>query len=133
MKNHKLLEFIQKPQTNKILKSFITAKRVSSVEAELNIKRINIKKFVSLDLLRCICQKGKGYILTNKARKLLKMSAQIKCKELESLIWFVKSSPKQRLVILKVMNAGRRLSENIRFRAKMHRSPQGIEEKLASS
>ena len=80
-----------------------------------------MKPFLEKHLLKLLnpeAKKGRLYVLTNKARKLLGLSH---CKNNYTTEWssigWIMASKRQRLVVLKVMDSVKRTSENIRERA----------------
>jgi len=105
----------------RILLSFCTPKTPTQVERELGIKKLKLKPFVDKDLLRPLspeAKKGRFYVLTDKARKLLNLSDPITYNDRNwDLISWIMSSPRQRLVLLQVIDSAKRTSEEIRKRA----------------
>ena len=114
-------EWIHQPKINQILVSFSVPKTPKQVEKEVCVRKLKMKPFVGKRLVRCLnpeARKGRLYMLTNKARKLLKLS---NCKKVINKDWdligWIMASPKQRLVILKKVDSVKRISEKIRKRA----------------
>jgi predicted transcriptional regulator len=101
--------------------AFATAKTPRRVEAELQIKKLKIKPYIDKGLLKILNPKGrKGrlYLLTDKAKRILDFSVDKKIKNKDwDLIGRILASPKQKLVVLKVLDSGKRTSEEIRGRA----------------
>ena len=63
-------------------------------------------------------RKGKLYVLTNRARKLLGLSIVRKNSDRDwDTIGFIMAGPKQRLVVLKTVDLNKRTSEEIRKKA----------------
>lgn len=111
-------EWIHKPKINQILLLFSVPKTPKQVEKELRIKKLKLKPFLEKHLLESLnpeARKGKFYILTNKAKKLLKLSGSKKERNKDwDLIGWIMASPKQRLVVLIVVDLVKRTSEEIR-------------------
>ena len=116
-----MAEWIHQPKINQILLSFSVQKTPKQVEKELCVKKLKLKPFVEKHLLKCLnpgATKARFYILTDKARRLLKLSSSKK--EINKdwdLIGWIMASPKQRLVVLKAVDSTKRTSEEIRERA----------------
>lgn len=112
---------MHQPNTNQILFSFLVPKTPRRVEKELGIKKLKIKPFLEKGLLESLnprARKGRLYHLTRKARGLLKLPVSSKMGEQNwLLIGWVRASPKQRLVLLRVVDAVKRTSEELRQRA----------------
>lgn len=114
-------KWIHQPKNNQILVSFSVPKTPKQVEKEVCVRKLKIKPFVGKRLIRCLnpeAKKGRFYILTNKARKLLKLS---NCKKVPNKDWdligWIMASPKQRAVVSIVVDSVKRTSEEIRKRA----------------
>jgi predicted transcriptional regulator len=123
MKEEGLIEWINRPLNNFILRAFSIPKTPTQVRKDLGIKKFNLKPFLIRNLLKCLnpeSYKGRLYILTQKGRQLLKIQ-QIRSFQNKNydLIGWIFSSPKQRLVVLKTMvkDSIKRTSEEIRKRA----------------
>ena len=114
-------EKISRSRLHRILLSFSTPKTPTQVEKELGIKKLKLKPFVDNDFLRILspdAKKGRFYVLTDKARRLLELSDPITYSDKNwDLISWIMASPKQRLVVLQVVDSAKRTSENIRRRA----------------
>ena len=126
MRQSDVILWLQQQKINRILHSFAVPKTPKQVEKELPIKKLNMKPFVEKNLLKSLnpeARKGKLYVLTQKARKLLGLSS---CKKENNKDWnligWVLTSPRQRHVALKVMDSVKRTSENIRERASKYNS-----------
>ena len=113
--------WINNPKIRQILLIFSMPKTPRKAEKELSVKKLKLKPFLEQHLLRCLnpgCRKGKLYILTEKARDYLKPN----CPECDlnkdwELIGWITASPRQRLIILRVVNEQKLTSEEIRMRA----------------
>ena len=69
--------WIHKPIVKKVLNSFSVPKTPRYVEKELGIKKLKLKPFIKKGLLVALnpeASKGRLYISSNKARRLLKLS-----------------------------------------------------------
>ena len=115
---------MHQPNTNQILFSFLVPKTPRRVEKELGIKKLKMRPFLEKGLLESLNpenRKGRLYRLTRKARGLLKLPASSKIGEQNwLLIGWVTASPKQRLVLLRVVDAVKRTSEELRLRASQY-------------
>ena len=116
--NNHILKSIKHRQ---ILLAFATAKTPRKVETELKIKKLKIKPYIDKGLLKILnpkARKGRLYLLTNKAKKTLRLSTDKRIKNIDwDLIGQVLASPKQKLVVLRALDSGKRTSEEIRGRA----------------
>ena len=114
-------EKISRSRLHRILLSFSTPKTPTQVEKELGIKKLKLKPFVDNDFLRILspeAKKARFYVLTDKARRLLELSDPITYNDKNwDLISWIMASPRQRLVVLQVVDSAKRTSENIRGRA----------------
>lgn len=124
MTREKLSDWIHKTKNREILISFSSPKTPVQVEKENSIRKFNLKPFLKRRLLKCLnpeSYKGRLYLLTTKAKKLLNVSTfQKRDKKDYELIGWILASPKQRYVILKTLsqNSTKRTSEEIRFKSK---------------
>ena len=115
--------WIHQPKVNQILLSFSVPKTPKQVEKELGITKLKLKPFLEKHLLECLnpeARKSRFYIMTNKARRLFKLTVSKKeGKKDWDLIGWIMASPKQRLVVLKAvaLDSAKRTSEEIRERA----------------
>lgn len=110
-------------QKKQIIESFLFPKTPGQVQRELSIKKFSLQPFLKRRLLHCLCpqnSKGRLYVSTNKARKIL---GQPEIKEgfmsdMELNGWIM-ASPRQRYVIVTTMAqcGGKRTSEEIRIKA----------------
>lgn len=118
-----LINWINRPQNNKILFSFSVPKTPTQVKNELGISKFSLKPFLKRELMECLNPekyKGRLYILTNKARALLKMPIPVpRNKKDYALIGWILASPRQRYVVLKTLslNSVKRTSEEIRLKS----------------
>lgn len=113
--------WIVRPEIRQILLSFSVPKTPGRVEKELGIKKLKLRPFLDKSLLQCLnpeARKGRFYILTSKARMLLKLCGSKKDSDKNwGLIGWVIASAMQRAVILKFVDSIERTSEEIRMRA----------------
>lgn len=116
-----MVEWIHQSKINQILVSFSVPKTPKQVEKEVRVRKLKMKPFVEKHLVKSLnpeAKKGRFYILTNKARKLLKLS---NCKKVINKDWdligWIMASPKQRAVVSIVVDSTKRTSEEIRERA----------------
>jgi len=122
MKESELVEWVAQPKINQILSSFSIPKTPRQVERELDIRRFNLKLFLKRNMLKCLnpdSYKGRIFILTHKARKLLNSQYPKNLKGVDwELLGWLKISPSLRGAILKTlsMDSAKRTSENIRKR-----------------
>ena len=121
MRNIDAILWLQQSNRKRILPSFSVPKTPRQVEKELGTKKINMKPFLEKHLLKLLnpaAKKGRLYVLTNKARKLLGFPGCKKEKNIDwCLIGWIFAGKRQRNVALKVMDSVKRTSENIRERA----------------
>lgn len=114
-------EWVHQPTINQILLCFSAPKTPREVEKELGIKKLKLKPYLDRNLLKSLnpgARKGRFYILTGKARRLLKLSGSKKGINKDwHMIGWINASPRQRLVVLKAMDSEKRTSEEIRERA----------------
>lgn len=123
MGEKKLIDWINRPKNIQLLSSFSVPKTPTQVKNELCIAKFNLKPYLKRGTIKCLNpegHKGKLYVLTNKARKLLKISIPAqKIKKDYDLIGWISASPRQRYVVLKTLSLSsvRRTSEEIRIRS----------------
>jgi predicted transcriptional regulator len=123
MEKKNLADWINQQKINQVLYSFSFPKTPRQVEKQLRIKKLKLKPFLEKNLLRSLnpeTKKGRLYILTEKARKLLGLYGFKKEGDKNwNLIGWIIASPKQRLVVLKTLaiDSAKRNSEKIRKRA----------------
>ena len=123
MKNYKLVDWVNQNKNKKILHAFLVPKTPTNVRDELSVKKFNLKPYLKRNLLKCLnpeSYKGRLYILTNKARKLLNLTLRKNKNGFDyTLFGWIISSPKQRAVILETLskNLQKYTSEEIRTKA----------------
>jgi predicted transcriptional regulator len=114
-------DWICQPKMIQTLVSFSVPRTPKQVEKRLDIKKLKMKPFVERGLVRLLnpeAKKGRLYTVTEKGRRLLGLP--ISGKEFRkrwNLAGYIMASPKQRLVVIKVMDSAKRTSEDIRARA----------------
>ena len=72
--NREIIEWIHRPNIKRILLTFSNPKTPGQAEKELEIKKLKLKPFLDYKLIKSLnpqAKKGRLYILTNKARKLI--------------------------------------------------------------
>lgn len=118
-----LLSWINRAKNTKIILSFSDPKTPTQVRKELGISKFSIRPFLKRELLECLNpegSKGRLYVLTNKARAILKNSTITRNSSTDyALIGWILASPRQRYVVLKTLsiNSERRTSEEIRIKS----------------
>lgn len=121
MKRKNLSKWIEQSNINHILLSFSSPKTPRQIEIELGIKKLKLKPFLEKNLLQCLnpeAKKGRFYILTTKAKKIINFSGSKNKRNYDwNIIGWIISSPKQRLVVLKTIDSKKRTSEEIREKA----------------
>ena len=121
MKKRGLANWIHQARNNQIISSFSSPKTPRHVETELRINKLKLKPFLEKHLLKSLnpeARKGRLYTMTNKARRVLKLSGLKKGRDKDwELVGWIMASPRQRLVVLKVMDSAKRTSEEVRERA----------------
>ena len=114
-------EGVNNPRTRQTLLIFATPKTPRQAEIELSVKKLKLKPFLEQHLLRCLNperRKGKFYIITDKARNILKPNyPDCDLNKDWELIGWIMSSPRQRLVVLRSVNEQKLISEEIRMKA----------------
>ena len=112
-----------KDRRNQILMAFSMPKTPGWVEQELGIKKLKVGAFLEKGLIQCLnpmARKGRLYVLTSKAKKLLRLQASSRAGNKNwFLIGYVMSSPRQKTVVLKTVHSVKvkMTSEEIRERA----------------
>lgn len=123
MREQKLTDWISRLKNKQILFSFSVPKIPTQVKNELGIDKFNLRPYLKRGLIECLNpegHKGKLYILTNKARRLLKMPISTSGNKKDyDLIGWILASPRQRYVVLKTLslNSVKRTSEEIRIKS----------------
>ena len=117
------IEWIHRPKIYESLISFLVPNTPTQVEKKLGIKKLKLKPFLNKNLVKCLnpdARKGRFYVLTNKARRLIQLPHKKFSHKINwVLVGWIMASPKQRYVILKTMAVDflKRTSEEIRTRA----------------
>ena len=115
--------FIARPKFQNILLAFQIPKTPKTIEKKFGLKKLKTKQFIQNGLLECLnpeAQKGRLYVLTKKARRILNLPCDQTFPEQDAnLIGWVFASPKQRLALLQTIAIDplKRTSENLRRRA----------------
>jgi hypothetical protein len=113
--------WVSKPRIKSILLAFSIPKIPKHVERSLAIKKLKLLPFLKKSLIECLnplARKGRFYILTLKARKLLQLPNTRKGLNKDwKLIGKIMASPKQKLAVLLTIDSHERTSEEIRLRA----------------
>jgi DNA-binding MarR family transcriptional regulator len=113
--------WVDQPTINQIIASFVEPKTPKQVEEALGLKKLKLKPYLEKGLLKSLnpeARKSRFYVLTNKARRLLQLTASTNERKNDwAVIGWIMASPKQRHVILKAVDARKRTSEEIRERA----------------
>lgn len=123
MKGKRLHDWISRLKNKQILISFSVPKTPTQVKNELGVGKFNLKPYLKRGIIECLNpegHKGKLYVLTNKGKRLLKISAPVrKDPKNYALIGWILASPKQRYVVLKTLslNPVKRTSEEIRLKS----------------
>ena len=121
MEKREVADWICQPKITMILISFSVPRTPKQVEKRVNIKKLKLRPFLEKHLLKSLnpsARKGRFYILTNEARRLLELPGSKKETDKDwDLIGWVMASPRQRIVVLKAVDSVKRPSEEIRERA----------------
>ena len=118
-----LIDWMNIPSNKRILFSFANPKTPTQVKNELGINKFSLKPFLKRELIECLnpeSYKGRLCILTNKARKALKIPrSEGRNNKDYDLMGYIVASPRQRSVVLKTLslNPGQRTSEEIRLKS----------------
>jgi hypothetical protein len=110
-------------KNREILKLFDTPKTPKQVEKQLGLKKLKMKVFLEKRMLRSLnpeARKGRLYVLTTTARRLLELTSSDNKGQIDwDLVGWIISSPCQRYAVLKTMavDSVKRFSEEIRKRA----------------
>ncbi len=121
MKKKNIHEWLIRTSVKKILLTFYSPRTPRQVKKITGINKLNLAPLIEKNLLQCLnsnARKGRLYTITDKARKFLQLppSKNHKKNNWNLLGWLI-SSPKQRLVILRIMDTFKRTSEEIREKA----------------
>ena len=126
MKENDVILWLQQPKVKRILLSFSIPKTPKQVEKEIGIKKLKLKPFLEKKLIESLnpeASKGRLYVLTGKAKRLLKLSYLRKDRQKDwDIIGWIIASPRQRLVVIKTFDFVKRTSENIRIRVSRYNS-----------
>lgn len=123
MRDEKLTDWISRSKNKRILDSFSVPKTPTQAKDELKIGKFNLKPYLKRGLIKCLNpegNKGKLYVLTNKAKRLLKIPISFQKNEKDyDLIGWILASPLQRYVVLKTLslNSVKITSEEIRLKS----------------
>ena len=118
-----LIDWMNRPVNKRILFSFANPKTPTQVKNELGINKFSLKPFLKRELVECLnpeSYKGRLCILTNKAKKLLKIPrSDGRNKKDYDLMGYIMAGPRQRYVVLKTLslNPVKRTSEEIRLKS----------------
>ena len=116
-----LTEWVCQQRNKNILLAFSVPSTPKRVERSLAIKKLKLLPFLKKSLIECLnphARKGRFYILTTKARKLLQLPSAKKDRNKDwELIGKIASSPKQKLAVLLTVDPEKRTSEEVRLRA----------------
>lgn len=108
MQKRKVADWLSQLKIKNILYSFAIPKTPRDVEKELNIPRFNLKPFLKRDIIKCLnpeSYKGRIYVLTQKARKLLKLpDSNFDLDKDWTMIGKIKRSQKLKKLVLKVLS-----------------------------
>jgi len=120
MRKRGVLEWAGQPRNRDILAAFSVPNMPARVEKELCLKKLKLGPFLNKNLLLSLnpkARKGRLYCLTNKARKLLDLPLVRKAGNDWEVKGWLLSSPKQKLIIIKLADFEKRTSEEIREKA----------------
>ncbi len=136
MSEKPLEEWVKLPGVKRILLLFSFPKTPKTAEQELGIKKLNLRPFLEKGLLMALnpdARKGRLYVLTDRARKLLGVSSetlesaeQKDIQDIKGIDWHLIGrligSPRYRLSVFRTvaMDSKKRTSEDIRKRAARH-------------
>jgi predicted transcriptional regulator len=126
MRDQHLTDWINRSKISRILLAFATPKTPTQVRKDLGVQKFNIKPYLKRGLLKCLNsegRKGKLYVLTGKAKSLLKIPLSGQKTEIDyTLMGWVHASPRQRRVILMTLshNSIKQTSEEIRIKSTTH-------------
>ena len=116
-----LTKWVTQPKIQQILLLFSSPKTPRQVEKALGMKKLKMKPFVEKNLIEILnpeARKGRLYRITDTAKSQFNVSVfDKKGRRNYKLIGWIIASPRQRVVILKVLDGVKRTSENIRERA----------------
>jgi len=119
----KITDWINQLNNRQILLSFTIPTTPSQVKNELDIDKFNLKPYLKRGLIKSLNpngHKGRLYVMTTKAKKLLKISSISQKKNINyDLIGWILASPRQRYIVLKTLslNSKRHTSEEVRVKS----------------
>lgn len=123
MMNKKHTDWAFRLKNKQILYSFSVPKTPTQAKNKLGINKPNLKPYLKRGLIECLNpegHKGKLYVLTNKAKRLLNISILAKDNLKDyNLVGWILASPRQRQVVLNTLslNSVKRTSEEIRIKS----------------
>jgi DNA-binding PadR family transcriptional regulator len=104
MKKRDMTDWLSQSKIKNTLYSFSIPKTPRDVEKELNITRFNLKPLLKRNMIKCLdpeSYKGRLYVLTKKARKLLQLpDSNIDLNKDWKLISNIKGSQKLKKIVL---------------------------------
>jgi predicted transcriptional regulator len=119
----KITDWTKQLNNRQILLSFSIPKTPSQVKNELGIDKFNFKPYLKRELIECLNpegHKGRLYVLTTKAKKMLKISSiSQKNRKNYDLIGWILASPRQRHIVMETLslNSKRHTSEEVRIKS----------------
>ncbi len=120
-KTNDLIEWISRKKNVKILEAFQFPTTPRQAEKLLGIKKITLRPFLKNRLLRLLntgAVKGRFYVTTSKARRLLNLPLfKSRIRSDWCIVGWILASPRQRTIILKVLNSVKRTSDEIMRKA----------------
>jgi predicted transcriptional regulator len=121
MKNKDVTEWIEKPSFKQVLLAFYSPRTPRMAEYITGIKKLKLKPFLEMNLLKDLnprAEKGRLYVITEKARRLLQLPSANNRRRINwHIVGWLMASPRQRVIVLKAVNLQKRTSEEIRERA----------------
>lgn len=119
-----VIQKLQLSRFDQILLAFSIPKTPRQVEIELGIKKLKLKSFIEGHFIKPLnpeARKGRLYTLTIKGKKFVNLPSRSHKNNWDIIGW-VLASPRQRLVVLRILDSTRRTSENIRQRTLRYNS-----------
>jgi predicted transcriptional regulator len=117
----KAYDWVKQPWVSRVLVALSVPRTPRQLEKRLGIKKLKMRPFTDKGLAKVLnprAKKGRLYTVTEKGRRIIKLPNHQKTSgKRYSLHGYVAASPRQREVILRVMDFARRTSEDIRSRA----------------
>lgn len=122
MKNKSLVDWANLLKNKRILFSFSVPKTPTQVKDELGVAKFSLKPFLKRGFLKCLNpngNKGRLYVLSNRARKLVGAPLATNNRIDYELVGWILASPRQRLIVLKTLslNSVKLTSEEIRIKS----------------